>query len=352
MLSVIIPNYNHGSFLDRVVRSHLPGSRIDVEIVIVDDCSTDDSPAVIERLAATYPSVRFIRHAERAGPNLAIATGLASARGKFVRFAAADDFVEPGANAGAIESLDANPDAAFCFSDPSEYFPDTDRFRKVPLALSETPSYFSPSSFEAVLASNYFTISSNTVVYRRDAIASLGGFPPRFEWQADWIANLVLAFRHGVCYRPEALSHFSVNPSSYGSKGVRFKAGQRRLLSLYLSALEHEYQDVAPHFRRAALLPPEMRLHQVLWLASDPTGRGFLTPRLVLRLLRLETWAHLRPYTPMTIRKWLRRRAAAAERLPLTGKQQTQVGADPADGRAGKQYDVSASKVATRQGSK
>lgn len=310
MLSVVIPNYNHGRFLKRAVVSHLEGARTPVEFVIVDDCSTDDSVAIIRALCREYPEVKMIRREERGGPNRAINTGLAEATGDYVRFAGADDFVSPGAGDNAIATLQEHPGAAFCFSDPSQFDVRTGRYQGIPLALADGPAFYPPAAFAALLAGNYFTISSNTVVYRRDAIGTLGGFPPDFEWQADWFANLVLAFRYGICYRPESLFHFSVEPDSYGNAGVKSGEGQRRLLFHFLDALDGQYADIRDHFRAAALLP-EMRLRDLGWLVSDPRGRRYVTPKMALRLIAREGWTHLRPFLPAGSRRWLRRRAAA-----------------------------------------
>jgi hypothetical protein len=296
--------------LGRAVASHLAQTHDPVEIIIVDDCSTDGSVSVADAICREHPTVRLIQHTRRGGPNAGIATGLADATGEYVCFTAADDFVDPNFAASAIASLAAHPQAAFCFFDPSGFHEQTGRFERVPLALAGAPIFFGSDAFEALLARNSFTISSNTVLYRRDVIAAFGGFPVGLEWQADWFANLVLGLRHGVCYRPEAPAHFVINPKGYGASGVRSAEGQKRLLFACLDALETQFADVAPRFRAAGLLP-EMRMRTLLWLLSDPRGRRFLTPRLAARLVAREAWRALRPLTPTGVRRWMRRSAGS-----------------------------------------
>jgi len=310
-LSVIIPNFNHGQVLRRSVASQLTQTRVPTEILIVDDCSTDDSVAVAKAICRENTRVRLIQRITRGGPNVAIASGLEQSKGDFVYFASADDFVDSDFASSAIDTLEKYPKAAFCFFDPSAFYEETGRFINIPLALAPTPKYFEPADIEVLFTRNDFTISSNTVVYRRSAISTIGGFLPELEWQADWFANLVLAFRHGICYHPGALAHFVIDPKSYGSKGVRSAKGQRRLLFTYLDALDGPFRDVASNFRTAGLLP-EMRLRTLFWLLSEPRGRRFLTLRLAARLVRREVWTVLRPLTPIGVRRWMRRCSVGA----------------------------------------
>ena len=286
-------------------------TRVPAEIIIVDDCSTDNSVAVAEAICTDNPIVRLIKRQKRGGPNEAIVTGLQHSSGDYVNFAAADDFVGPEFAAGAIASLEQYPQSAFCFFDPSSFDEESGEFTRIPLALATKPVYFSPDALEAIFAKNYFTISSNTVIYRRSAIVSIGGFSPELEWQADWFTNLVLAFRHGVCYRPQAAAHFVVNPDSYGAAGVNSPIGQKRLLFACLDALEGSYSDVAAHFKAAGLVP-EMRFRVLLWLLGDPRGRRFVTLLLAGRLVKREIWAAFRPLVPVSVRRWMRRNAASA----------------------------------------
>ncbi|MEM9209916.1 MAG: glycosyltransferase family 2 protein [Pseudomonadota bacterium] len=310
LLSVVIPNFNHGKYLERCVAGHLVGRHRPLEIILVDDHSTDDSVAVASAICARHDLVRLLKRTERGGPNIAVCDGLAAAQGKYVSFAAADDSVEPDFASSAISTLEEHPQAALCFYDPSSFMDGTGQKIQVPLALSDGPAFFSPDAFEAILKRNYFTISSNTVVYRTDAIREIGGFRAELALYADWMANLVLAFRHGACYRPEAKAHFRISPGSYsGSKG-RSAAREYDLLFKYLDVLKADYSDVRARFRNAGAIP-EMRLRGGYWLAADRRGREMLTGRLFLRLVLREIWTHLRPLTPQKVRSAMRALSAA-----------------------------------------
>ena len=319
-LSVVMPSYNHARYIQAALEAHLNQSVPPLEIIVVDDASTDDSCAVVESVAARHPSVRLVRSPCNSGPNAAINRGLPETRGEYLCISTADDRVDKEFAARSLTTLARFPTAAFCFSDPAELLGDTDLTRQFPLYLSERPALFSPDDLERLMRQNFFTFSSNTVVYRREILMSIGGFREELEWQADWFANFVLAFRHGACYVPSVLAYFRVQPDSYSARGLRQAQAQRELLYRVLDLLEsEEFRDVRPRFRRSAVVT-EMRLRALLWLLASPRHRGYLTPRLAMRFATRQLWSFVRPYAPMGVRRRLRLLAAAPTRRSLANR--------------------------------
>lgn len=97
VVSVVMPCRDGGDFLEPAVRSVLNQDLRDVELIVVDDGSTDDSVAVISRLAARDRRLRLLRTAGGRGPGVARNLGIDAARGRYLAFADADDQVLPGA---------------------------------------------------------------------------------------------------------------------------------------------------------------------------------------------------------------------------------------------------------------
>src|ERR1700687_4689610 len=112
-ISVVIPNFNHAERLPRSLRAMLRQVPAPDEIIVVDDASTDGSIGVIETFQRDYETIRLVRHASNRGAPAALNTGLAAAKGEFVYFGAADDFVLPDFFSAALAALKAFPDAAY-----------------------------------------------------------------------------------------------------------------------------------------------------------------------------------------------------------------------------------------------
>ena len=316
-LSIVVPNYNHARYLEGALVAHLNQSALPLEIIVVDDASTDESRTIVERLAARHPTVRLVSLPVNGGVNAAINRGLAEAKGEYVCFSAADDLVEPEFAAHSLAILAHHPATGFCFSDPAVLSAKSGGARRFPLFLSDRPCLLSPCDFERLLTSNYFSFSSNSILYRREALIEIGGFIEDLCWYADGFANYVLAFRHGACYVPEVLTLYRVSEDSYSACGARQVLVQRNILYRVLDLLEESrFRDVAGYFRRAAIVP-EMRGRSLFWLLAHPRHRGHLTLRLCARLLFGELWLHVLPCTPDRLRRAMRWLAGMPTRWQL-----------------------------------
>ncbi len=104
LVSVVIPNYNYGRALELCLRAALAQTYEPLEVLLVDDCSTDDSVTVAEACG-----VRVISTGVNSGVATTRNTGAAHARGEIVVFVDSDVAMEPDAIANAVALLDSDP---------------------------------------------------------------------------------------------------------------------------------------------------------------------------------------------------------------------------------------------------
>jgi teichuronic acid biosynthesis glycosyltransferase TuaG len=102
LVSTIMPAYNAASTLDEAIESLRAQEMQDWELIVVDDCSSDQTPAVLGRWAVNDRRIRVQRHEKNSRTATARNTGLDLARGKFVHFLDADDVLLPGAFASMV----------------------------------------------------------------------------------------------------------------------------------------------------------------------------------------------------------------------------------------------------------
>jgi dolichyl-phosphate beta-glucosyltransferase len=111
-LTVVLPCYNEAERLPQTLRTylaHLPQDPGDVEVLVVDDGSTDATPAVAEAVAAVDPRVRVLTSRPNHGKGFAVRTGMLASRGDLVVFTDADGSYGPGELDRIIRALAEAP---------------------------------------------------------------------------------------------------------------------------------------------------------------------------------------------------------------------------------------------------
>lgn len=206
-ISVVLPNFNHGQFIaqavDALVRQDLPP----LEIIIIDDGSTDDSVSIIQDVAKQFPSVRFLQNPTNIGLVRTQNLGLTLASGRFVYLAAADDHVAPGFFAYAIKLLEKNPEAGLFCGDTFVRDGATSRFLgyRPPVMPRFRPGYVKPEHVRQLLAKGDNWIVTGAALIRKSALLDAGGLDQELDSFADGFAVRKIALKCGICYAPRVV---------------------------------------------------------------------------------------------------------------------------------------------------
>lgn len=105
-LSVIVPFYNVQQYAPDTLRSLRANARDDFEFILVDDCSRDETPDILERAARELPGAVHLRHETNGGLATARNTGLDAARGEYLTFLDGDDWLAPGYYAQLVDAIE------------------------------------------------------------------------------------------------------------------------------------------------------------------------------------------------------------------------------------------------------
>ena len=121
LVSVVIPCYNYERFLRDAVASVLSQAGVDVDVIIVDDASTDGSAQVALQLAEADHRVRPVLHAGNIGHIATYNDGLSRARGDYVVLLSADDMLAPGSLARSTALMEKNPGVGLVYGFAVEF---------------------------------------------------------------------------------------------------------------------------------------------------------------------------------------------------------------------------------------
>jgi SAM-dependent methyltransferase len=225
---VIIPSHNHARFLGNAIQSVIAQTCRFVEIVVVNDGSTDDTASV----AKQFPEVRYLEQ-EKQGLAAARNAGMRASRGDYLVFLDADDRLLPRAIDAGLECFTRCPECAFV----------SGRHARVTLEGQPKPCLQRPhptqQHYLALLRRNYIGMHA-TVMYRRAALLAAGGFDPTLAACEDYDLYLRIAREHPVAAHEESVAEYRIHDTNMSrDKGL--------MLTMVLSVLHRQ----RPHLRDA-----------------------------------------------------------------------------------------------------
>jgi len=232
-LSVVIPNYNHARYLPEALQAILNQSCRPTEIIIIDDCSTDNSVEVIESFMRQEPIIRLYRNEQNKGVIFSLNRGLSLASGDYVYFGAADDRVYPRLFEKSMDLLARYPEAGLCSALLQLIGPNGEDkgWIRTPV-ISQNACFLPPKKVIAELLSHGFWFTGQTIVYRRDAILNdTDGFLEELAYRTDHFVDYVVAAKYGACFIPEVLATYRILASGYAETVFDDEGLSRRTFS-------------------------------------------------------------------------------------------------------------------------
>jgi glycosyltransferase involved in cell wall biosynthesis len=208
LVSIIIPCFNQAGFLSESVESAIAQTHPNIEVIVVDDGSPDNTRAV----AARYPGVVYVRQ-ENAGLAAARNTGIRHSSGDFLVFLDADDRLLPGAVADGLRTFERHPEAGFV----------SGRFRRVSrsgIPLEESRHTGDENSYAAFLRRNYIHCPA-AVIYRRAAIQAVSGFDSTINGVADMDMYLRISRLYPVASHESVAADYRQHGGSMSGDAIR-----------------------------------------------------------------------------------------------------------------------------------
>lgn len=265
LVSVVIPVHNRPRLLVEAAASALDQTHRPLEILIVDDGSTDETPRVAAELARAHPGEVHVLLQENAGPGVARETGRRAARGEYVQYLDSDDLLLPRKLEFQVAALRGAPEAAVCYGIALDRMPNEGPAR----ALRRTGEAIG-TILPSFLVGRWWT--TECPLYRREIVERAGPWlPTRLE--EDWEYDCRIgSFGVRLARVEEPVCVHREHPQARLSRGLALDA--TRLLD---RALAHE--RVLDHARRAGVTveTPEMaRYARELFLLARQCGAAGL----------------------------------------------------------------------------
>ena len=245
LVSVIIASYNHGPYIEASINSVLAQSYPHIELLVVDDGSTDDSVARIRALQAVH-GFDFRTQANQ-GLARTLNDCIARANGSLIAPLGSDDVMLPERIAIQVAYMQDKPEVGICAGNIQQI----DGAGQV-LARRDRQRPFRRLNFEDVFSGEKDGAPAPTLMFRREALEQVGGFDPSIRLEDLLVELKITHAGYFIDVLPDVLAQYRVHATNT-YKNRRFMIEQ--VLATYARFADHPaYRKVCARFINSMLL--------------------------------------------------------------------------------------------------
>ena len=227
MVSVIIPNYCHAQYLRERIDSVLAQTYKDFEVIILDDCSTDNSREVIESYRGREHVAHIVYNEQNSGsPFKQWQKGVELAKGEYIWIAESDDVAYDTLMEECVMALDANKEASLAFVDcefidaESKHTGFTDLSRKIAHYSSANTTLDGDRFVKKRMLFRNYVMNASMAIFRKDAMPK-DDYYSTFHYCGDWLFWCEVALGHDVVYINKPLNKFRRHKTCTTWQGTR-----------------------------------------------------------------------------------------------------------------------------------
>ena len=253
-VSIIVPNYNHARFLRQRIDSILNQTFQDFELILLDDCSTDDSRSILSSYASDSRVRLEFNEKNSGGTYKQWNKGVRLARGEYVWIAESDDYADPRLLERLLQPLDSDPGTVLAFC------------RSVSVTEDGSVGGFAENHFWAAdqdcwsvdycrdgreVCGSYMirtniVLNASSALFRKSAYESAGGADETMRLMSDWKLWAALMLQGRVAFFAQPLNFY------------RFHGNTMRKSVDFLETIIPEYFAVARWIQDRVTSPPEV----------------------------------------------------------------------------------------------
>ncbi|KMT66531.1 glycosyltransferase family 2 protein [Catenovulum maritimum] len=239
-ISVIIPTYNCIDYLPFAVSSVIKQNVKDMEIIVVDDGSTDGTQVWLANIIEKYPFIKVIQQ-----HNLGVVTArnnaIAQAKGEYIAFLDADDYWYEDKLGPQLSYMQSHPKVSLSFSNYDHIDMDN---QKIIDCFSYWPEFLSKiyrkqdtnyqtlfNASESIIATN--VIGTSTVVAKKSALVATNGFDTKLKSASDWDMWIRLSQLGDVALSSRSTTAYLMRPSSITSNRLARLEAMSHIIDKY-----------------------------------------------------------------------------------------------------------------------
>ena len=214
LVSVVVASYNHAEYLEQRMDSLINQTYQNIEILVIDDCSTDNSVEVLRKYQ-THPKVRLIIREKNGGWVAVSNQGVAMSLGEFIIFANCDDSCKPQMIERLVTAMYENPSAgiSFCRSfmidEDGKLIGDDFLGREKTFKIRcNTDALLNQNEMSRFLLHSCVIPNLSAALFRRESYKTAGGLTSAYRVCSDWALFFKVVENYDVAYVAQPLNEF------------------------------------------------------------------------------------------------------------------------------------------------
>jgi glycosyltransferase involved in cell wall biosynthesis len=238
LISVTLPNYNYGRFLTEALQSVLSQSYGNLEVLFVDDGSTDGSREIAERFAREDRRIKPVYFEKNQGALVAHANTWNRVTGEIVyQFSSDDNVHDPDFFRLGVEAMAAHPQAAGFFGAAAMISTETGQVIGE-MGNAKPDGFIAPRPFLKGFLGQGFFVPGISSLWRKRAIDGLGGYDYRLGPQTDYFINHALPAKSGVVFIPRHFANARVSEARKSFSSNTTAQDELRRLALFAGKMK------------------------------------------------------------------------------------------------------------------
>ncbi len=240
-LSVILVNYNYSRYVGQAAEAILRQDYPNVELMIIDDASTDDSVDKIFQVLQKYKNkdIQFLRHKKNQGMHFSFNEAISLLSGDCIYMAASDDLIIPGFFDKAMSAFKKYPEIGLC-SSKLIFFKD----REEPLTRKKTTSQkvqiYNPAECIKLFRDHNFWLAGTATIYNMNLVRTYGGTKTELHHLCDWYLHHQIALNYPICFITEELAAMRQHGSSLSAIANRSQKTREKTFQVLLDLLKKD----------------------------------------------------------------------------------------------------------------
>jgi glycosyltransferase involved in cell wall biosynthesis len=240
-ISVCIPTYNQSSYLERSIRSAFHQTNQPGEIIVCDDCSTDNTRTILENLKLEIPILKVFYQPVNVGISKNVDKCLRLATGEFILRLDSDDLVYPDYLEKLSTLLVKFPEAGYGHVAIQEI---DQNDKETNLRNLFRTSIYQDADESLKAAVKGYRVAANIVMFRRSALEKVGFITSKINFAEDWRLSIdIAAAGFGNVYLNEVLAAYRVWADSGNVRQHRKLAEIKGINSVFTEALSPAYKN-------------------------------------------------------------------------------------------------------------